>query len=214
MKLIGSDNETVVRKNYREKLEWKKVYLSAPVWALGLIYSAFGFSYIIYNTFFVKSLITDHNYTNTQAGNLFMIMGWFSLLCGLVWGTVSDRIGRKNTLIILYILNSTAFALFAFGTSSFHLYASVMIYGISAWSIPAIMAAACGDMLGRSLAPAALGFITLFFGIGQAAAPAVAGNMADLAGSFRPAFILASLVALFGAFASSVLIKRRSKNEI
>ena len=37
----------------------------------------------------------------------------------------------------------------------------------------------CGDVLGPRLAPAALGFMTLFFGIGQALGPNVAGAIAD-----------------------------------
>jgi len=49
------------------------------------------------------------------------------------------------------------------------------------------------------LAPAALGFITLFFGLGQAIGPSVAGAIADATGSFALAFIFASIVALLGA---------------
>lgn len=67
------------------------------------------------------------------------------------------------------------------------------------------MAAACGDVLGPKLAPAALGFITLFFGIGQALGPSVAGVMADLAGSFTSAFLLASGVAFLGAIGAATL---------
>ena len=58
------------------------------------------------------------------------------------------------------------------------------------------------DKLGPKLAPAALGFITLFFGIGQAAGPGVAGAIADAAGSFVPAFVLAGSIAFLGAVAS------------
>ncbi|HEY5974747.1 MAG TPA: YbfB/YjiJ family MFS transporter, partial [Geobacteraceae bacterium] len=82
---------------------------------------------------------------------------------------------------------------------------SALLFGITAWSIPAVMAAACGDVLGPRLAPAALGFITLFFGIGQALGPAVAGAMADVSGSFAPAYLLAVGVALLGAIAAATL---------
>ena len=67
------------------------------------------------------------------------------------------------------------------------------------------MAATCGDLLGPRLAPAALGFITLFFGIGQSTAPSVAGLLADAFQSFAPALLLASGVALLGAFGSLLL---------
>jgi MFS family permease len=82
---------------------------------------------------------------------------------------------------------------------------SAVLFGTTAWSIPAIMAAACGDLLGHRLAPAAVGFITLFFGLGQALAPTVAGALADQAHSFAGAFLLAAAVALAGALGSLLL---------
>lgn len=185
----------------------RQVYRSAPVWRLGLVYVAFGFSYIIYMTFFIKHLVTGGGYTQTLAGGLFMTMGWFSLFCGVLWGTLSDRLGRRRTLLILYLIHTVAFALFA-GSSPALFTVSAILFGLTAWSIPAIMAALCGDLMGPRLAPAALGFITLFFGIGQALGPVVAGLIADAAGSFTPAFLLAAAVALSGALGTFFLKKQ------
>ncbi len=186
-------------------LQWGAVYRSPTVWHVGLVYVAFGFSYIIYMTFFVKSLVAEGGYTQAAAGRLFMTMGWFSLLCGLIWGTVSDVIGRKGALIIVYLIHTAAFSLFALWRVPAGFTVSAILFGLSAWSIPAIMAAACGDMLGPRLAPAALGFITLFFGVGQALGPSVAGAMADAAKSLSPPMLLAGGVALLGAIGASFL---------
>ena len=180
------------------KLSWGSVYRSRRVWHLGMVYTAYGFSYIIYMTFFVKYLTVEAGYTGPQAGNLFMVMGWSSLFCGLLWGAVSDRIGRGRALMIVYLIQSTAFGLFAAGTGGYAQVLSAVLFGFTAWSIPAIMAAACGDVLGPRMAPAALGFITLFMGIGQAVAPGIAGAMADATDSFSSAFLLASAAAFLG----------------
>jgi len=180
------------------KLSWGSVYRSPRVWHLGMVYTAFGFSYIIYMTFFVKFLTVEAGYTGPEAGDLFMVMGWCSLFCGLLWGAVSDRIGRRRALMIVYLIQTTSFGLFGLGHGSHALALSAVLFGFTAWSIPAIMAAACGDVLGPRLAPAALGFITLFFGIGQAVAPGIAGAMADATGSFSSAFLLAAAAALLG----------------
>jgi MFS family permease len=188
-----------------EPLRWGRIYRAAPVWRLGLVYVAFGFSYIIYMTFFNKRLIAEGGYTPQAAGSLFMLMGWFSLACGLLWGTLSDRIGRKRALVIVYLIHAVSFALFALWPAQAGFTISAILFGLSAWSIPAIMAAACGDVLGPRLAPAALGFITLFFGIGQALGPVVAGAIADAAGSFCGPYLLAASVALLGAIGASLL---------
>lgn len=188
-----------------EALPWARVYRSAPVWHLGIVYVGFGFSYIIYMTFFIKFLVAEAGYSQQAAGGLFMAMGWLSLVCGLVWGAISDAVGRKSALATVYLIHTVAFGLFALWPTPSGFTLSAILFGLSAWSIPAIMAASCGDVLGPRLAPAALGFITLFFGLGQAMGPTVAGAIADSAGSLSPAFLLAAGAALLGAIGASLL---------
>ena len=186
-------------------LAWGLVYRSAPVWRLGIVYMANGFSYIIFMTFFIKRLVGEGGYSREAAGALFMTMGWASLFCGVAWGMVSDIIGRRRALISVYLIHTLAFTVFALWPTSTGFTIAAILFGFTAWSIPAIMSATCGDILGSRLAPAALGFITLFFGIGQAVAPSLAGAMADSFGSFTPAYLLAAVVALVGAIGSTLL---------
>ncbi len=208
----GGDNPAASRTPAAPR--WGAVYRSGAVWHLGLVYVAFGFSYIIYMTFFFKHLLAAGGYTREAAGALFMVVGWLSLFCGLIWGAISDRIGRRAALVMVYSIQAVAFALFGIWTSPAGFTVSAALFGITAWSIPAIMAAACGDSLGPELAPAALGFITLFFGIGQAAGPSVAGMIADASGSFHAAFLLAGAVAALGAAGAWTLEKDSLKSKI
>lgn len=202
---IGASEQAEAVSMSPQELNWGKVYRSGVVWHLGMIYIAFGFSYIIYMTFFTKYLIAEGGYSQESAGRLFMLMGWLSLFCGVVWGSVSDKLGRKPALVMVYVIQAAAFGLFALWPLPPGFMLSVFLFGLSAWSIPAIVAATCGDILGPRLAPAGLGFVTLFFGIGQAAGPSVAGTVADASHSLGPAMLLASGVALSGAFASLFL---------
>ena len=209
LEALGEANGKRISGPQTGLLEWGRVYRAPEVWYLGLVYVAFGFSYIIYLTFFTKFLISEGSYTQAAAGTLFMTMGWFSLLCGLVWGAVSDIIGRRRTLIIVYLIHALAFSMFGLWRTPTGFTISAILFGITAWSIPAIMAATCGDVLGPRLAPAALGFITLFFGVGQAIGPSVAGVMADASGTFVSAYLLAAFVAVLGA-AGSLLLRPAS----
>ncbi len=67
------------------------------------------------------------------------------------------------------------------------------------------MAAAAGDYVGPRLAPAGLGFITLFFGIGQFIGPTVGGFLRDYGGSFTLPFLLATAVSLAGTIGALTL---------
>lgn len=184
---------------------WRAVYASGAVWHLGFVYIAYGFSYIIYVTFFVKGLIAEGGYSPAAAGQLFMLMGWCALLCGLIWGWISDAIGRKSTLIIVYLIQTVAFGLYALYPHPVGFTVSAILFGLTAWSIPGIIAAASGDLFGPRLAPATLGFVTVFLGVGQAAGPTVGGMLADARHSLLPAMLLASAVALLGALLSATL---------
>lgn len=202
---LGGSNPGNAETAVREPLQWGAVFRNPVVWHLGAIYTAYGFSYIIYMTFFKKCLMADAGYTPAQAGALFMLVGWTSLVCGLLWGSVSDHIGRRATIIIVYLIQTVAYTLFAAWPTPAGFLLSSILFGLTAWSIPAIMAAFCGDLLGPRLAPAGLGFVTLFLGIGQALGPAVAGAIADRAGGFTWAYALAAVVALTGAAGTAAL---------
>ena len=184
---------------------WKNVYGSRTLWLLGLVYFAFGFSYIIYATFFSTSLVADKGISQEQAGSMWALIGLISIFSGVLWGVISDYIGRKFTLCIIFALMAVSYLLFALGGSTLPLYVSAVIFAITSWSIPGVVAAACGDYVGARLAPAALGMVTLFFGVGQAIAPGVAGYTADLTGSFDLVFILAAIVAGLGSVGSLTL---------
>lgn len=184
---------------------WHDIFRSRAAWHLGLVYVAFGFSYIIFMTFFVKHLIAAGGYSKASAGNLFMLMGWANLLISFLWGSLSDRIGRANTLIIVYLIHTIAFALFGLAHTPLLFTISALLFGMTAFSVPAIMAASCGDIFGGRMASVAIGFVTLLFGTGQAAGPAIAGFMADRSGSFTSAYLLASVIALAGAIGSLTL---------
>jgi sugar phosphate permease len=205
LRALGMTTDAAEKPGPAARLNWGLVYRSRAVWHLGAVYAAFGFSYIVYITFFVRYLTGEAAYTQRAAGNLYMILGWCSLACGLLWSGLSDRIGRKNAMALVFAIHTVSFVLFAMWRSRAGYTLSAVLFGVSAWSIPAIMAAACGDVVGRRLAPAALGFVTLFFGIGQAAGPYAAGAIADASGSFSGAFLLAAFVAALGCVGSLLL---------
>lgn len=187
------------------KIEWSTVYGSANLWHVGIIYFTFGFSYIIFATFFSASLIGDKGMTQAEAGSMWALIGAISIFSGFLWGALSDKIGRKYALCIIFTLQSTCYMIFALSTGTSMLYLAVVLFGITSWSIPGVVAATCGDYTGARLAPAALGMVTLFFGVGQALAPSVAGFTADITKSFTLAYFIAAGVAALGALGSLTL---------
>lgn len=73
------------------------------------------------------------------------------------------------------------------------------------------MAVTAGDLVGPRLAPAALGFVTLFFGIGQSIGPALGGYFADVSKSFTLPFLFAGGISLLGMI-FSLFLKEPDQN--
>lgn len=192
-------------------LRWGLIYKVKEVWFLGLVYLMYGFSYVIYMTFFGEFLEYHMYLDHLFVGRLWALVGILSAFCGVIWGAISDRLGRKRGAALAYLtlgLSYLIFALFYALPASYVsvlVFVSVFLFGLSAWSIPTIMAATAGDYVGPRLAPAGLGFVTLFFGIGQALGPAVGGYLADLTGTFAFSFILATGVSAVGMVGSLFL---------
>lgn len=193
------------QKSYSLIESWRLVYRSFSVWHLALVYFLFGFSYIIYTTFFVRYLSWEAGFTLEWAGGLWSLIGVISIISGFIWGSVSDRFGRKYALACVFFLQCVCYLLFGLWKAVPGYLVSSLIFALTAWSIPAIMAAVSGDILGPKLAPAALGFITLFFGIGQALAPFVSGRVADACGSYTLAFVIAGCASLAGGLLSLLI---------
>lgn len=187
----------------------RNLYTSRSLWHLAGVFFTFGFSYIIYMQFFSAYLINEAKVSTEKAGEYLMLLGVLSIFCGPFWGTVSDFIGRKYGLALVLLTQGTSYLIFGLVKSSNGYLASAILFGLTAWSVPSIIAAAVGDTVGARLAPAALGFCILIFSIGQALAPPVAGKIADLTGSFTPAFLLSAVVAFTGMTAA-LLIRQPS----
>jgi predicted MFS family arabinose efflux permease len=183
------------------------IYRRGIIYYLGAIYFLFGYTYVIYATFIVTTLVRERGFSESLAGNFWMVVGFLSLFSGPVFGTLSDRIGRKAGLMIVFFLQAVSYLLIATKLPGIFLYLSIGFYGIVAWSIPSIMAAAIGDYVGPKKAAAAIGFVTFIFGLGQISGPAVAGVLAERTGSFSGSFYMAAAFAGIAIVLSGFLRK-------
>ena len=177
---------------------------------LGMIFFFFGATYVVYATFIVTSLMDEYGYSQNAAGYFWAVVGALSLFSGPLYGGISDRLGRKWGLICAYGTFTLSYLLVALPLPESFLYASIGLFGLAAWSIPTVMAAAVGDYMGPTLAVRAFAFVTLFFGVGQVVGPALAGYLADWTGSFSPSFGLCALLTSIAA-AMSFMLKKPSE---
>jgi MFS family permease len=192
----------------------RSIYRNRTLYLLGSIYFLFGYTYVIYATFIVTTLVKERGFSETIAGNFWSWVGFLSLFSGPVFGGLSDRLGRKAGLMIVFAFQLVAYLLVAAELSTGFLSLSIGAFGICAWAIPSIMVAAVSEYVGAERSLAAFGFITFIFGIGQITGPAVAGTLAERTGTFSSRFFMAAVLAgtaiLLAAFLKKPPLHRRN----
>jgi MFS family permease len=174
---------------------------------LGLLYLAFGATFMVYGTFIVTTMVREYGFSEGKAGFYWSWVGFFSLFSGVLFGGLSDRIGRKWGLMLVFLLQTVAYGLAGLRPGPAGLAVSIVLYGLAVFAIPAIMAAAMGDYLGLSRAATAFATVTLFFAAGQTIGPWSAGIIAGQTGSFTTAYLLSALITALAALYAAMLPK-------
>ena len=176
----------------------------AVVAHLGTVYFLFGFTYAVYLTFVVTSLVDERHLSEVQAGRFWAFLGLISIMSGPLCGYLSDRFGRRIGLAFAFAVFCASYVTAAADFGETGLWASVILFGVVAWGIPAIMGAAVGDYAGPRNAVSVLGTITVAFAMGQVTGPALGGLLAEWTGSFAPGY---AAIAVISAFSVVIALK-------
>lgn len=177
---------------------------------LGLLYLVFGTTFMIYGTFIVTTMVKEYGFSEAKAGLYWSWVGFFSLFSGVGFGALSDRIGRKGGLALVFLVQTLAYLIAGLKLGEAGLVVSIILYGSAVFAIPAIMAAAIGDYLGLARAATAFATVTIFFAAGQTLGPAAAGMIGKTTGSFAPAYVIASCLTAAAALLAAVLPRPRT----
>ena len=172
---------------------------------LGALYFVFGATYVVYGTFIVTTMVEEYAYAEASAGMFWSWVGFFSLFSGIIFGPLSDKIGRKGGLMAVFGVQSLAYILAGSRLGTTAVFVSVVLYGVAVFAIPAIMAAAVGDYFGKAKAATAFSVITFCFAVGQTIGPAIAGVAAEASGTFMPSYLASGVLAALAALGATRL---------
>ncbi|GAA5532166.1 MFS transporter [Deinococcus aluminii] len=173
------------------------VYRNPRVITVGLVYAAVGLTSIV-QTLFMVSFMRHGGVPGGQAGQLVAVNGLLSVFSGVVWGWLSDRLGRGASLMLalgLVLLATLAPVLWpTLAVFTLH----YVVLGCTVTGLFTLIQAAGTEQVAAEDMPLALSYVTLFFAAGQFLGPALAGGLIDRTGSFPVAFALSSAVLAAG----------------
>ena len=175
--------------------------------AIFIIYFIFGFAYNIYATYFVAYMVEEIRLAEKTAGDIWAIFGWMCMGSGLIWGFISDRLGRREALLWNNGIISFSVLLPLLLHHPFFLGLSAFLFGATFLGTVTVIAASIGDQVVEKRA-SVYGLVTLIHGIGQFLGTISGGYLKDLTGSFQLTFIV-SLTGFLLCVLLTVINKKR-----
>jgi DHA1 family multidrug resistance protein-like MFS transporter len=154
-----------------------------------LIVVMLGFGMIIpILPFYIQSM----GASGSELGMLMAIYGAMQFVFAPVWGSISDRIGRKPVLMIGVLGNAISQLIFGFSTELWMLFVARALTGIlSSATLPSAMAYV-GDSTSKDERGGKMGLIGAAMGIGMVIGPGLGGWLAGSSLSL-PFFIASAL---------------------
>lgn len=194
--------------------DWHGVYRARAVWHVATLALLAALAAISFNTFFATYLLNEHAISTSTVGQLWAITGAAGIVSGVIWGGISDRIGRRYGFIATFSIQALCFALFAVGQDTLIFALCALMYGLTARASATLTVAYCGDLVEGPLAAAALGISSVFAGFGLAAGPTIAGLIADTTSSLTLAFWGSAAIAVIGALGAATLPRKSQRAQL
>ena len=155
------------------------VYKNPFVWMLAYLGFCSGVASGVFSTFFGAYLIDDQGVSLGTTGQLFLLVGILSIACGILWGNISDRLGRGQAFGLSFLIQGIGFALFWLSPVMAALVVGSVLIGLTMRAAFALCAAASGDYVQAQFATAAFALVSVGAGLGSTLSPIMSGAIAD-----------------------------------
>ncbi len=166
------------------------------LWLLQAAYLCAGFGYAINATFTV--LITEQQPAlNGQGGLMWLLVGLAAAPAPILWDRIARRFGYLRTLQIAYLLQIIGILLPVLSGSLIAAVASSLLFGLTFIGIVSLVLTMVGVRYPAHPAQI-MARLTVGYGIAQIIAPVVAGELAELRGTFDGSLIMVGAIMVIG----------------
>lgn len=134
---------------------------------------------------------------------LVVVLSAFNALGRIVGGILSDKIGRKTAMILVFIIQAVNMFLFTYYTSIPLLIVGASVAGLAYGSLFSLFPSTTADFFGVKNLGVNYGLVFTGWGVAGVIGPILAGYVVDKTGSYSISYIVAGVLLLIGA----ILIK-------
>jgi MFS family permease len=146
-------------------------------------------------------LSLDQGRSQEEAKWIMSLILFVSLIGRVLAGELSDRLGPKRVMLMVYSLVTTAVLILALGAGGNTIYLFVLLFGLGLGGEYLIIPLVAGELFGAAVLGSVMGIILTLDGVGEAVMPMVVGGLRDMTGSYARGFQLLTALSALGAIA-------------
>ncbi|WP_017473123.1 MFS transporter [Amphibacillus jilinensis] len=177
---------------------------SREFWIATLGFATCGFTlYLV--TMHLPNFAVDLGGGKSLGGQLLGIAALGSAVSMWITGQLTLVMGKKNLLIILYMVRLLAFIWLAVSPGIWQLYVFAVVYGISSMPIIPLVTGIIGDKFGKNAMGSILGFSWFIHQVFAAIAVFLGGYLRTMTGNYELAFWLGAALLVFGVVLTTLI---------
>ena len=181
----------------------REVIHSFPFWCITVGHLALGTALFTINTHAIAHFVAA-GFEKLTASLYFGLIGFIRIGATVVWGTVSDRLGRNKAYGVATAVTALGIACLiamSSGAPAWLVYLAIILYGVGHSAGNPTYGAVIGDVFSGRKIGLIFGFLEVSFGLGSALGSWIGGYLFDATGSYAWSFTVCLLCFVISGLA-------------
>jgi MFS family permease len=182
---------------------------SFPFWCITVGHLALGTALFMINTHAIAHFVAV-GYEKLAASFYFGLIGFIRIGATVVWGTLSDHLGRNKTYGVatsVTALGLVCMIAMTVGAPLWLVYLSIALYGIGHSAGNPTYGSVISDIFSGQKIGLIFGFLEISFGLGSAFGSWIGGYLFDATGSYAWSFTLCLICFVISGLAIHVCVR-------
>jgi len=191
--------------------DWKlaEAVRSFPFWCITIGHLALGTALFMINTHAIAHFVAV-GYEKLAASFYFGLMGFIRIGATILWGSVSDRLGRSETYGVATFVTALgvgSMIAMTVGDPIWLVYLTIVLYGVGHSAGNPTYGAVIGDIFSGRKIGLIFGFLEISFGLGSAFGSWIGGYLFDITGSYAWSFAVCLLCFIISGLAIHACVR-------
>ncbi len=189
---------------------------SFPFWCITLGHLALGTALFLINTHAIAHFVAV-GYEKLTASFYFGLIGFIRIGATIIWGSLSDRLGRSNAYAVATLVTAlgvVGMIAMTVDAPLWLVYLTIALYGIGHSAGNPTYGAVIGDIFSGRKIGVIFGFLEISFGFGSAFGSWIGGYLFDANGSYAWSFAVCLVCFTISGVAIHACARWHTKNEL